>query len=102
MPLDQPASSRRPDPALNLLDNALHDSAVILDAYARFATTMIGALVFPYAAIAPPQSVARQEASETPQQDASKHRGVVQVAIALLIGFVLGRRLFRRGTSFEA
>jgi hypothetical protein len=51
MPLDEPANPGRPDPASNLFDSALRDSAVVLDAYARFATTLIGILLFPYASM---------------------------------------------------
>ena len=96
---DEPARQRRPDPAVSLLDTALRDGALILDAYGRFATALIGAVVFPYAAAAPGKSAAEQQPGE---RRTRSHRGVVQTAIALLIGFVLGRRLFRGRASPEA
>ena len=100
MPLKKPGEMRRANPGLNPFDSALHDGAVILDAYARFATTLIGMVLFPYAAIAPVETAPRERTTVT--RAGPPHRGIVQVAIALLIGFVLGRRLFGRGTSLEA
>src|SRR5437763_4802756 len=97
MPLDEPARSRRADPTMNLLESALHDGAVVLDAYARFATTLMGTLIFPYAALAPARNASGEEA-ETPAHS-PQHlppRRIVQVAIALLVGVILGRRLFGR------
>jgi hypothetical protein len=100
MPLDQPAEPRRADPGLNLFDSALRDGAVVLDAYARFAATLIGTLVFPYAALARAKSASGEEAAETPAQSPPRppQRGIAQIAIALLVGIVLGRRLFGRGS----
>src|SRR4051794_29137761 len=77
MPSDDPARSRRPDPAVNLVDTAMHDSVVILDAYSRFATALIATLFFPSAAIASAKSAA-----------VSRH---AQTAVALLVRFALGR-----------
>jgi hypothetical protein len=71
----------------------LHDSAVILDAYARFATIVIGTVLFPYAAARPVISAPKQGGAEPRPQ--SLHLGIVNVVIAMLIGAVLGRRLFR-------
>lgn len=93
MPSDEPTRSHSSDPALGLLDSALHDSAVILDAYARFATIVIGTVLFPYAAARPMISAPKQSDAEPPPQP--HHRGIVSVVIAMLIGAVLGRRLFR-------
>jgi hypothetical protein len=94
MPSDEPAKSRRSDPALDFIDNALHDSAVVLDAYARFATTVIGTLLFPYAATRPVTSAPKQSDPELPPK--SRYHGIVNVVIALIIGAFLGRRLFAR------
>ena len=94
MPSNERAKSRRSDPAVNLLDSALHDSAVVLDAYARFATTLIGMVLFPYAAVAPVERAPREWTAATPA--GPPRRGLVQVAIALLVGIVLGRKLFGR------
>jgi hypothetical protein len=94
MPSKERAKSRRPDPAINLLDSALHDGAVVLDAYARFATTLIGMVVFPYAAIAPVETAPREQTNVTPA--GPPHRGIVHVAIVLLVGIVLGRKLLGR------
>ena len=94
MPSNERAKSRRSDPAVNLLDSALHDSAVVLDAYARFATTLIGMVLFPYAAVAPVERAPREQTAAAPA--GPPHRGIVQVVLALLIGIVLGRKLFGR------
>lgn len=94
MSAEHEAKPRRPDPGLQLLENALHDGAIVLDAYARFVTTLIGTLLFPYAGIAPAGNATQHETAETPARPA--RRGIFQVAIALLIGVVLGRRLLRR------
>jgi hypothetical protein len=94
MPSEKPGEARRPDPAFNLLDGALHDGAVILDAYGRFATTLIGILLFPYAAM-PPVAGAPGQSNAEPQVR-SRRRGIASVVIALLAGAVLGRRLFAR------
>jgi hypothetical protein len=94
MPSNERAKSRHPDPAVNLLDSALRDGAVVLDAYARFATTLIGMVLFPYAAIAPVETAPRKRTNAAPA--GPPHRGIVQVAIALLVGIVLGRKLFGR------
>jgi hypothetical protein len=94
MPSNERTKSRRSDPAVNLLDSALHDGAVVLDAYARFATTLIGMVLFPYAAIAPVERAPRERAAATPA--GPPRRGIVQVAIALLVGIVLGRKLLGR------
>src|SRR5947209_586136 len=94
MPLNEPARSRSTDPALGLLDSALHDSAVIFEAYGRFARIVIGTLLFPYAAAGPVISAPKQSDAEPPPR--SHHLGIVNVVIAMMIGAVLGRRLFRR------
>jgi hypothetical protein len=94
MPLEKPARSRPSDPAFDLLESALHDGAVILEAYGRFATTVIGALLFPYAAARPVMSAPKQSDTEPPPQ--SHHLRIVTVVIAMMIGAVLGRRLSRR------
>ncbi len=94
MSSEHEAKAHRPDPGLQLLENALHDSAVVLDAYARFATTLIGTLLFPYAGLAPARNAAQRQQAETPAP--RPQRGIFRVAIALLIGVVLGRRLLRR------
>jgi hypothetical protein len=94
MPLDEPGKSPSSDPVLNLLDVALHDGAVVIDAYARFAAAMIGTLLFPYAATRPATSTQRQSESERPPK--SRHPGIMKVLVALIIGAVLGRRLFPR------
>jgi hypothetical protein len=98
MPSDEPAKSRRSDPAFNPFDSALRDSAIILDAYARFATTLIGTLLFPYAAARPAASTSQPNDVRSPQR--SRSHAIVNVGIAFLIGVVLGRRvLARRGAS---
>lgn len=84
MPSEKPGEARRSDPTLSLNDTAVHDGFVILDAYARFATTLIGAVLFP-----PGHSSAEPRLR-------SGHRGIGKVAIALLVGAVLGRKLFAR------
>jgi hypothetical protein len=84
MPLDEPANPGRPDPASNLFDSALRDSAVVLDAYARFATTLIGILLFPYASMAPAKSPSREDVVEGAA--GLPHCGIIQVVLALLIG----------------
>jgi hypothetical protein len=88
------ARTHRRDPGLQLLDKALHDGAIVLDAYARFATTVIGTLLFPFAGIAPARNAAQQEHAGKPAR--LPHRGIFGVAVAVLIGVVLGRRLFGR------
>jgi hypothetical protein len=94
MRLEKPAKSRPSDPAFDLLESAPHDSAVILEAYGRFATTVIGTLLFPYAAARPMISAPKQSDAEPPPQ--WHHLGIVTVVIAMMIGAVLGRRLLRR------
>jgi hypothetical protein len=94
MPLKEPAEMRRSDPPFNLLDSALHDSAVILEAYGRFATTLIGALLFPYATLRPVVSSPQQADAESPSP--SRHSGIISVLVALLVGAVLGRSLLGR------
>src|SRR5512133_3045216 len=66
MPLDDPARPRSFDPAVDLLGSALHDGAVVLDAYARFATTVINIALFPYAAIAPAKKSSEPAATGAP------------------------------------
>ena len=95
MPSERPGRSRRPDPALNLIDSALHDGAVILDAYGRFATGLIGAVLFPYAML-PPQDPRGETAAEKAAHRQSRQHGIVNVVLALLIGAVIGRRLSAR------
>lgn len=90
MPLEKPGEARPSDPSLNLLDSALHDGAVVLDAYARFATTLIGTLLFPSAALVPAKSLSR--ADRLAGWARVPHRGIIQVVLALLIGLLLGRR----------
>jgi len=97
MPLDDPARPRSFDPAVDLLGSALHDGAVVLDAYARFATTVINIALFPYAAIAAAKKMSEPAATGAPARP--PHRGMVQVAAAFLIGVVLGRRLIARLAS---
>ena len=92
MPLDEPAKSRPSDPGLNLLDGALHDGALILEAYTRFTTTLIGTVLFPYAALPRPQEAKATDFAEPSPRPS--HRGMAQVFLALIIGIVLGRRLF--------
>jgi hypothetical protein len=94
MPSEKPDEARRSDPSLSLIDTALHDGFVILDAYARFATTIVGAVLFPYAAV-PPRAGAPAQSSAEPRRR-SGHRGIAKVALALLVGAVLGRKLFAR------
>jgi hypothetical protein len=94
MRLEKPAKSRPSDPAFDLLESALHDSAVILEAYGRFATTVIGTLLFPYAAARPVISAPKQGYAEPPPQ--SHHLGTVTIVIAMMIGAIFGRRLFRK------
>jgi hypothetical protein len=94
MPSEKPGRSRRRDPALTLIDSALQDGAVILEAYGRFATTLIGVALFPYAMVPPPNKAPRQ--SDSGKWAQSRHHGIVNVVLALLIGAVLGRRLFAR------
>jgi hypothetical protein len=60
---EKPGRSRRRDPALTLIDSALQDGAVILEAYGRFATTLIGVALFPYAMVPPPNEAPRQSDS---------------------------------------
>jgi hypothetical protein len=93
MPSEKPGRSRRPAPALNLIDSALQDGAVILDAYGRFATTLLGVALFPYAML-PPQTAPRQ--SDSGKRTQSRHHGIVNVVLALLIGAVIGRGLSAR------
>jgi hypothetical protein len=94
MPSEKPGEARRPDAALSLIDSALHDGLVILDAYARFATTAIGAVLFPYAAMRPrPDAPGQSTAEPRPQ---AGHRGIAKVAVAMVVGAVLGRKLFAR------
>lgn len=96
MASEKPAKSHRGDPAIELLDSAFRDSALILDAYGRFAAAAIGTLLFPYAASLAPERTGHQ--SDTDETSRARHRGIVQVFVALLIGLVLGRRLVvRRG-----
>ena len=90
---EKPDRSLRSDPAFNLLDSALHDGAVVLDAYARFVTTAIGTLLFPYAVMAPPQHTERNVA-EPPAR--ASYGGIVQALVALVIGMIIGRRLFSK------
>jgi hypothetical protein len=97
MPSDEPARSHPSDPALNLLGSALHDSAVIVEAYGRFATTLISTLLFPYAALLPAKSTSRDEIIDTPAR--LPHRNIVQVVLALLIGLIIGRRLSAKRAS---
>jgi hypothetical protein len=94
MRLKKPGEMRRPDPAFNLLDTALHDSAVILEAYGRFATALIGTLLFPYATLRPVVSAPQQADAEAPSP--SRRRGIISVLVALLVGAVLGRSLSGR------
>lgn len=93
MPSEKSGRSRRPDPPLTLLESALHDGAVILDAYGRFAATLIGVALFPYAML-PPKTAPGE--SQSQKRSRSRHHGFVQVALALLLGAALGRRLSLR------
>jgi hypothetical protein len=92
MPLDEPPRPGGADPVLNALDRALHDGAVVLDAYARFTAAMIGALLFPYAAVRPAAS-APEDGEPEPAPEPRRH-GIIKVVAALVIGAILGRRLF--------
>jgi hypothetical protein len=94
MPSEKPDDARRSDPSLSLIDTALHDGFVILDAYARFATTIVGAVLFPYAAV-PPRAGAAGKSSAEPRRR-SGYRGIAKIVLALLVGAVLGRKLFAR------
>ncbi|MBV9395643.1 MAG: hypothetical protein JOZ84_14665 [Methylobacteriaceae bacterium] len=94
MPSEKPGEGRRSDPTSRLVDTALHDGFVILDAYARFATTVIGAALFPYAAVRPRAGTPGQSSAKPPLR--SGHRGLAKIAIALLVGAVLGRKLCAR------
>ena len=92
---DEPSRPPHRDPGLQFLDNALHDGAAVLDAYARFATTLLGTLLFPYAGIAPRNAPQQKDAGKPARLP---QRGTFQVAIAMLIGVILGRRLFSRAS----
>jgi hypothetical protein len=94
MPSQRPVEAPRSDAALSLIDSALHHGLVILDAYARFATTAIGAMLFPYAAMRPRPDAPGQNTAEPRRQ--AGHRGIANVAVAMVIGAVLGRKLFAR------
>lgn len=94
MPSDERVEPRRGNPNLDLLDSALRDSAAVLDAYARFATTLVGALLFPYARTELVTSARKQnEPERTPK---SRRHGIINVVVALIIGVVLGRKLLPR------
>jgi hypothetical protein len=97
MPSEKPGEARRSDPSLSLIDTALHDGLIILDAYARFATTAIGAVLFPYAAMQPRAGAPGQNTAEPRLR--SGHRGIAKVAIALLVGAVLGANCLRAAES---
>jgi hypothetical protein len=94
MPSGKPAKSHSSDPALGLLDSALHDSVVILDGYRRFATIVIGTLFFPYAAARSLESAPTTREVKAPPK--SRSSAIVSVVLALLIGVVLGRRRIAR------
>jgi hypothetical protein len=92
--LDEPAKPHRSDPAFNLLDSALHDGAVIVEAYTRFTATVIGTVLFPYAAMRRPESASKAWDVRSPPQE--RYPAIANVIVALLIGIILGRRLFSR------
>jgi hypothetical protein len=94
MGLEKPAKSRPSDPAFDLIESALHDSAVVLEAYGRFATTVIGTVLFPYAAVRLPESASEASAVRPPPQPG--YPAIANVIVAFLLGVILGRRLLRR------
>jgi hypothetical protein len=92
--LEKPGKSRPSDPAFDLIERALHDSAVILEAYGRFATTVIGTVLFPYAAVRLPESAPKASAVRPPPQRG--YSAIAYIIVAFLLAVVLGRRLLRR------